>query len=86
MPERAGEVTVFNVLEDLFAPSRKHTDDERNRLELFREEEGIGDPARGPIDLSSGKVVMRPPRTSPENDAETDGEAEAEAVATEADA
>jgi hypothetical protein len=58
---------VFNILEDLFAPSRKHTDDERNRLELFREEEGNGDPARGPIDLSSGKVVMRAtPRTSPE--------------------
>ncbi|NJP45104.1 DUF6191 domain-containing protein [Actinacidiphila epipremni] len=58
---------MFNILEGLFAPSRKHTDDERNRLELFREEEGNGDPARGPIDLSSGKVVMRAtPRTSPE--------------------
>jgi hypothetical protein len=58
---------MFNILEDLFAPSRKHTDDERNRLELFREEEGNGDPARGPIDLSSGKVVMRAQRTSPED-------------------
>ncbi|WP_031525710.1 DUF6191 domain-containing protein, partial [Streptomyces sp. NRRL F-5123] len=58
---------MFNILEDLFAPSRKHTDDERNRLELFRDEEGNGDPARGPIDLSSGKVVMRAQRTSPED-------------------
>jgi hypothetical protein len=58
---------MFNILEDLFAPSRKHTDDERNRLELFRDEEGNGDPARGPIDLSSGKVVVRAPRTSPED-------------------
>ncbi|MFI0939862.1 DUF6191 domain-containing protein [Streptomyces sp. NPDC021020] len=57
---------MFNILEDLFAPSRKHTDDERNRLELFRDEEGNGDPARGPIDLTSGKVVMRAQRTSPE--------------------
>jgi hypothetical protein len=58
----AGEVRVFNVLEELFAPSRKHTDDERNRLELFRDDEGNGDPARGPIDLASGKVTVRPPR------------------------
>ncbi|SHN34957.1 DUF6191 domain-containing protein [Actinacidiphila paucisporea] len=57
---------MFNILEDLFAPSRKHTDDERNRLELFREDESSGDPGRGPIDLASGKVVVRPPRTSPE--------------------
>ena len=65
---------MFNILEDLFAPSRKHTDDERNRLELFREEEGNGDPSRGPIDLTSGKVVMRPPRTSPENGAPAQSE------------
>lgn len=58
---------MFNILEELFAPSRKYTDDERNRLELFRDEEGNGDPARGPIDLASGKVVVRPQRTSPED-------------------
>ncbi|CAG7608220.1 DUF6191 domain-containing protein [Actinacidiphila bryophytorum] len=57
---------MFNILEELFAPGRKHTDDERNRLELFRDEEGNGDPARGPIDLASGKVVVRAPRTSPD--------------------
>ncbi|UWE12056.1 DUF6191 domain-containing protein [Actinacidiphila bryophytorum] len=58
---------MFNILEELFAPGRKHTDDERNRLELFRDEEGNGDPARGPIDLASGKVVVRAPRTSPDS-------------------
>lgn len=58
---------MFNILEELFAPSRKYTDDERNRLELFRDDEGNGDPARGPIDLASGKVVVRPQRTSPED-------------------
>jgi hypothetical protein len=50
---------MFNLFEELFAPSRKHTDDERNRLELFREEAGDNDPGRGPIDLDSGMVVIR---------------------------
>lgn len=58
---------MFNMMDEFFAPSRKHTEDERNRLELFREDEGNGDPARGPIDLSSGKVVVRPRRASPED-------------------
>jgi hypothetical protein len=53
---------MFNPIDDLFAPGRKHTEDERNRLALTREEEGSNDPARGPIDLSSGTVTVRPPR------------------------
>ncbi|MBG0852343.1 hypothetical protein I2W78_10995 [Streptomyces spinoverrucosus] len=52
---------MFNVFEELFAPGRKHTRDEQNRLELTREDVGDGDPGRGPIDLASGKVVVRPP-------------------------
>ena len=52
---------MFNLFEELFAPGRKHTRDERNRLEMTREDTGDSDPARGPIDLSSGKVVVRPP-------------------------
>ncbi|MET7380195.1 DUF6191 domain-containing protein [Streptomyces sp. NPDC005526] len=52
---------MFNVFEELFAPGRKHTRDERNRLELTREDVGDGDPGRGPIDLASGKVVVRHP-------------------------
>lgn len=52
---------MFNAFEELFAPGRKHTRDEQNRLELTREDVGDADPGRGPIDLASGKVVVRPP-------------------------
>jgi hypothetical protein len=53
---------VFNMFEELFAPGRKHTNDERKRLELSRVDLNDGDPGRGPIDLASGKVVVRLPR------------------------
>jgi hypothetical protein len=52
---------VFNMFEELFAPGRKHTNDERKRLELTRVDLNDGDPGRGPIDLTSGKVIVRPP-------------------------
>jgi hypothetical protein len=52
---------VFNMIEQLFAPGRKHTDEERKRLELSRVDLNDGDPGRGPIDLASGKVVVRLP-------------------------
>ncbi|GAA2506161.1 DUF6191 domain-containing protein [Streptomyces gobitricini] len=55
---------MFNLMEQLFAPGRKHTDDERRRLELTREDAADGDPARGPIDLASGTVTIRAPRTT----------------------
>ncbi|MET7454918.1 DUF6191 domain-containing protein [Streptomyces sp. NPDC005574] len=53
---------MFNMFEELFAPGRKHTHDEQKRLELTREDVGDGDPGRGPIDLGSGKVVVRRPK------------------------
>lgn len=53
---------MFNLMDELFVPGRKHAEDERNRLELTREDEGSSDPARGPIDLASGTVTVRPPR------------------------
>ncbi|WP_414167879.1 DUF6191 domain-containing protein [Streptoverticillium reticulum] len=56
---------VFNVFEEIFAPGRKHTEEERNRLELTREDVGDGDPARGPVDLDSGHVVIRPRQAGP---------------------
>ncbi|MFF0095804.1 DUF6191 domain-containing protein [Streptomyces canus] len=59
---------MFNMFEELFAPGRKHTRDEQNRLELTREDVGDGDPGRGPIDLTSGKVVVR--RSRPDDDTE----------------
>ncbi|MEV2252690.1 DUF6191 domain-containing protein [Streptomyces sp. NPDC050147] len=51
---------MFNPIE-LFQPGRKHTDDEQKRLELSRVDVADGDPSRGPIDLTSGKVVVKMP-------------------------
>jgi hypothetical protein len=59
---------MFDLFDELFAPGRKHTDDERNRLELFRQEEGDSDPGRGPIDLESGTVVIRPQAPPPSDE------------------
>ncbi|MFI0189830.1 DUF6191 domain-containing protein [Streptomyces sp. NPDC017082] len=56
---------MFNAFEDLFAPGRKHTRDEQNRLELTREDVGDTDPGHGPIDLTSGKAVIRLPDPDP---------------------
>lgn len=52
---------MFNPIE-LFQPGRKHTDDEQKRLELSRVDVADGDPSRGPIDLTSGKVVVKVPQ------------------------
>ncbi|WNF29770.1 DUF6191 domain-containing protein [Streptomyces sp. C11-1] len=56
---------MFNFFEELFAPGRRHAADEQKRLELSRVDFGVGDPGRGPIDLSSGKVTVRAPDTDP---------------------
>ncbi|WP_405665618.1 DUF6191 domain-containing protein [Streptomyces sp. NBC_01166] len=56
---------MFNFFEELFAPGRKHTAEEQKRLELSRVDLGVGDPARGPIDLTSGKVTLRRPAPGP---------------------
>ncbi|MEU3508177.1 DUF6191 domain-containing protein [Streptomyces longwoodensis] len=64
---------MFNAFEDLFAPGRKHTRDEENRLELTREDVGDADPGRGPIDLASGKVVVRPPEQDDQQDDQQEG-------------
>ncbi|MFJ7074592.1 DUF6191 domain-containing protein [Streptomyces sp. NPDC098781] len=64
---------MFNAFEELFSPGRKHTTDEQNRLELTREDVGDNDPGRGPIDLASGKVVVRPPEARAEEDAGDEG-------------
>ncbi|MCN9240266.1 DUF6191 domain-containing protein [Streptomyces sp. RY43-2] len=53
---------MFNLFEELFAQGRKHTHDEKRRLELSRVDVTDGDPGRGPIDLASGKVLVRPPK------------------------
>ncbi|WP_395512262.1 DUF6191 domain-containing protein [Streptomyces racemochromogenes] len=48
------------MIEELFNPGRRHTDEEKKRLELSRTDVGDGDPGRGPIDLDSGTVLIRP--------------------------
>ncbi|WP_161224775.1 DUF6191 domain-containing protein [Streptomyces sp. SID8352] len=55
---------MFNAFDEVFAPGREHTRDEQNRLELTREDVGDADPGHGPIDLSSGRVVVRAPQPS----------------------
>lgn len=64
---------MFNPIE-LFQPGRKHTDDEQKRLELSRVDVADGDPGRGPIDLTSGKVVVRVPQQA---EGEAEGQTEA---------
>ncbi|MER6119822.1 DUF6191 domain-containing protein [Streptomyces sp. NPDC001743] len=73
---------MFNFFEELFAPGRKHAAEERKRLELTRVDLGVGDPSRGPIDLSSGKVVVRRRDEDPdpgEADGDRDGTDDGEA-------
>lgn len=62
---------MFNLIEELFSPARRHTDDERRRLDHTRVEEGNNDPGSGPVDLTSGHVVIRlPKQRHPEADAD----------------
>ncbi|MBM7171185.1 hypothetical protein JQK87_22830 [Streptomyces sp. G44] len=68
---------MFNAIEAIFAPGRKHTDDEQKRLEMTRVDLADGDPGRGPIDLSSGKVVVRPPVPAPRADETPDPDEQA---------
>ncbi|PVC81288.1 hypothetical protein DBP20_26045 [Streptomyces sp. CS131] len=69
---------MFNFFEELFAPGRKHASDEQKRLELSRVDLGIGDPHRGPIDLTSGKVTVRPPDTETGTDPESESVSDSE--------
>ncbi|MEU6348806.1 DUF6191 domain-containing protein [Streptomyces sp. NPDC047072] len=70
------------MFEELFAPGRKHTNDERRRLELTRVDVGDGDPGRGPIDLASGKVVVRLPKPESEPESDEDAQGAGEAAAS----
>ncbi|MEW9517026.1 DUF6191 domain-containing protein [Streptomyces tubercidicus] len=66
---------MFNIAEELFTPGRKHTDEERQKLSLVVDDVGDGDPGKGPIDLSSGTVVVRAAPRQQDQDA---GEAQAD--------
>ncbi|MEV5984999.1 DUF6191 domain-containing protein [Streptomyces sp. NPDC052051] len=67
---------MFNLFEELFAPGRKHTHDEKRRLELSRVDVTDGDPGRGPIDLASGKVLVRPPKPDQRDQADRPDQAD----------
>lgn len=69
---------VFNFFEELFAPGRKHAAEEQKRLELTRVDLGVGDPGRGPIDLTSGKVIVRAPGDAVGADSDDGAEAHAD--------
>lgn len=56
-----------SALNELFAPGRRHTEEERRRQELTLEEVGDSDPGEGPIDLRSGVVVIRLPASRSED-------------------
>ncbi|MFI8994219.1 DUF6191 domain-containing protein [Streptomyces sp. NPDC053542] len=55
---------MFPLAEELFAPGRKHTEDERRKLSLVVTDVGDSDPGLGPSDLASGRVVVRLPRAA----------------------
>ncbi|NBM20102.1 DUF6191 domain-containing protein [Streptomyces sp. GC420] len=57
------------ALDELFAPGRRHTEEERRRQEITLDEAGDADPGRGPIDLSAGTVVIRVPKPQEEREA-----------------
>ncbi|MET9173866.1 DUF6191 domain-containing protein [Streptomyces misionensis] len=69
---------MFDAFSELFTPGRKHTREEQNRLELTREQVGDSDPGRGPIDLTSGKAVIRLPAAEPEAAEEETAEEESD--------
>lgn len=56
----------MSIFFDLFNPNNRNRTEELRRLENTREEEAQGEPGRGPIDLKSGMVVIRPPAKKPQ--------------------
>ena len=52
---------AVSIFDELFNPGARHREEEKRRLEWTRDEEGEGDPHRGPIDLDSGAVRIRVP-------------------------
>ncbi|MDX2564023.1 DUF6191 domain-containing protein [Streptomyces sp. TX20-6-3] len=72
---------MFDPLAELFAPGRRHTEEERRRQALTREDPGDADPSRGPIDLTSGRVTIRAPRRPAAGDAAAGDPAAGDAAA-----
>jgi hypothetical protein len=79
------EVSIFF---ELFSPGSGHRTEELRRLENTREEEGQGEPGRGPIDLNSGAVLIRVPAKQQPQDSVTavsDAVEDGDAAASEED-
>jgi hypothetical protein len=74
---------VVSIFFDLFNPNNRHRTEELRRLENTREDESPGEPGRGPIDLSSGTVLIRVPQQEP---AAADAESEEDEAADDEDA
>ncbi|MFE9372788.1 DUF6191 domain-containing protein [Streptomyces sp. NPDC006711] len=68
---------MFGGLDEVFAPARRHTEEERRRQEITLDEVGDSDPGRGPIDLASGSVVIRVPQAADAAEGEADANADA---------
>jgi Family of unknown function (DUF6191) len=66
-------LVVVSVFFELFNAGGRHQTEESRRLENTREEEGQSEPGRGPIDLTSGTVFIKPRSPKP-RDAEPDSE------------
>ncbi|WP_329401705.1 DUF6191 domain-containing protein [Streptomyces melanogenes] len=57
-----------SALNELFQPGKRHAEEEKRRLEITLDETGDADPGRGPIDLSSGIVLIRVPPKDEDQD------------------
>ncbi len=69
---------MVSIFFDLFNPNNRHRTEELRRLENTREDESPGEPGQGPIDLSSGTVLIRVPQ---KESAAADAESEEDEVA-----
>lgn len=52
---------MFGPVEEVFNPGTQHAEDEKQRLEHTRFEEGSNDPGKGFVDLDSGQILISLP-------------------------
>jgi len=69
-------VVWVSIFLELFSPGGRHRVDEQERLEHTREVEGVSVPGRGPIDLGSGVVLIKPSASLPPREREEEAEGE----------
>lgn len=64
----------MGIFDELFNPSARFREEEREKNEWMRDDEGEGDPHRGPIDLDSGVVRFAVPQRAAAQPPDADGE------------